>query len=298
MKKKFSTEDLIFEIVLVLFMIIFLLVTVYPIWNTLVVSFNDGFDALAHKIHFWPHKFTLDNYKNVFSDDDLATAFKNTFLRTVLGTALALVLNALLAFVVSRKRFLFKKSVSIFWLITMYVGGGFIPTFILYKWLHLTNTFWVYVIPGAVSAFNMLVMRNFMNDIPDSLEESAEIDGAGYFTVFTKIISPLCKPVYATIALFVAVWQWNDWFVTKFYIIDVKKRDSLTVLQYKLMQLLDTSQNKGGSSVSSMKEAAIQVTPQSLRCAATIFTMLPIVCVYPFLQRYFVTGLTIGGVKE
>ena len=160
MKKKMSTEDLIFEVILIIFMIVFLLVTVYPLWNTLVVSFNDGYDALAHKIHFWPRQWSLDNYKKVLGDDELLTAAKNTVLKTVVGTVLSLVLNALLAYVISRKRFLFKKSVSIFWLVTMYVAGGFIPTFILFKWLHLTNTFWVYVIPGAVSDFNMLVIRN------------------------------------------------------------------------------------------------------------------------------------------
>ena len=297
MKKKLSLEDWIFEIVLVIFMAIFLIATVYPIWNTLVLSFNDGYDALAHKIHFWPHEWTLDNYIKVLSNEDLVTAFWNTFWRTVICTFSQVAINSLLAYVVSRKRFLFKKSVSIFWLVTMYVSGGLIPTFLLYKWLHLINTFWVYIIPGAVSAFNMLVIRNFMLDIPVSLEESAEIDGAGYFTIFVKIISPLCKPVYATIALFVAVWQWNDWLVTKFYIIDVKKRDALTVLQYQLMKLLDTTTTTTNNPNINTK-TGIQVTPQAVRCAATILTMLPIVCIYPFLQRYFVTGLTIGGVKE
>ncbi len=294
MKKKFSTEDLIFEIILVIFMAVFIIATVYPIWNTLALSFNDGFDALAHKVHFWPNKWTVNNYIKVLTDESLLTATWNTVAKTVIGTILSLIVNALLAYVISRKRFLFKKSVSIFWLVTMYVSGGLIPTFILYKWLHLINTFWVYVIPGAVSAFNMLVIRNYMRGIPDSLEESAEIDGAGYFTVFSKIISPLCKPVYATIALFVAVWQWNDWMVTKFYIIDVKKKDALTVLQYQLMKLLDTTRTPPPDG----KLPGYQTTPQAVRCAATILTMLPIVCIYPFLQRYFVTGLTIGGVKE
>ena len=291
MKKKFSTEDLIFEIVLVIFMTIFMLATVYPIWNTLALSFNDGYDALAHKIHFWPHMWTTDNYVRVLKDKALLTAFSNTFWRTIICTLSQVLINALLAYVISRKRFLFKRSVSLFWLVTMYVSGGLIPTFILYKWLHLINTFWVYIIPGAVSAFNMLIVRNYMLGIPDSLEESAEIDGAGYFTIFTKIISPLCKPVYATIALFIAVWQWNDWLVTKFYIIDVEKKDSLTVLQYQLMKLLDVTHNVY---VNDFR----RTTPQTVSCAATILTMLPIVCVYPFLQKYFVTGLTIGGVKE
>ena len=152
----------------------------------------------------------------------------------------------------------------------------------------------VAVIPGMFSAFNMLVIRTYMNGISDSLEESAQLDGAGYTTIFLKIISPLCKPVYATVALFVAVGQWNSWFDAMLY---NRMSANLTTLQYELMKLLSSVTNQGNS-VEAMKNAAGSVTPTSVRAAATILTMLPIICLYPFLQRYFVTGLTIGGVKE
>ena len=294
MKRKLTTGDIIFEVCLGIFLVLFVFVTLYPVLNTLAVSFNDGFDAIVNRIHFIPNEFTLDNYKTVLAKESLRTGLVITVMRTVIGTLLSLLLNALLAFVISRKRFLFKKSVSLFWVITMYVNGGLIPVYLVFKQLGLLNSFWVYVIPGAVSAFNMLVMRNFMNDIPDSLEESAEIDGAGYFTIFTRIISPLCKPVYATIALFVAVYQWNAWFDTMLY---NKMRDDLTVLQYELMKMLQSSIAQN-SNVEGAKNSGVNITPQSLRAAATIATMLPIICLYPFLQRYFVTGLTIGGVKE
>ena len=177
----------------------------------------------------------------------------------------------------------------------MYVNGGLIPTFILFKFLHLTNSFWVYVIPGMVSAFNVLVMRTYMQGIPDSLEESAQLDGAGYMTVFIKIISPLCKPVYATVALFVAVYQWNAWFDAMIYNrLNVK----YTTLQYELMKLLNSVMQQSGSAADAAATQGQAVSPQSVRSAATIITIVPIVCLYPFLQRYFVTGLTIGGVKE
>ena len=243
-----------------------------------------------------PRKFTFQNYKTVLSKNNLLVGAWISVARTVLGTLLALAANAVLAFIVSRKRFLFKNQLSLFWVITMYVNGGLIPTFILYQKLHLTNTFWVYVIPGMVSAFNMLVLRTYMQGIPESLEESAQLDGAGYTTIFTKIISPLCKPVYATVALFVAVGQWNSWFDAMLY---NRMKSEFTTLQYELMKLLATVSNQGAS-VETMKNAlsANAVTPTSIRAAATIATMLPIVCLYPFLQRYFVTGLTIGGVKE
>lgn len=275
-------------------MIIFVVVTLYPVFNTLVISFNNGLDAVKGGIHLWPRKFTLENYVTVLKRKNLLTGAWISIMRTILGTLTSLAVNALLAFIVSRKRFLFKSQLSLFWVITMYVNGGMIPTFLLYKNLGLTNSFWVYVVPGMVSAFNMLVLRTYMLGLPDSLEESAQLDGAGYITIFVKIISPLCKPVYATIALFVAVYHWNSWFDSMLY---NRMSDQYTTLQYELMKLLSSVMNQSGSA-DALKNVSSSVTPVTVRAAATILTMLPIVCLYPFLQRYFVTGLTIGGVKE
>lgn len=293
MKKK-SLGDRIFEICNTIFMVAFVIITLYPVLNTLAISFNDGIDTVRGGIHLIPRKFTLQNYYTVLHKQNMVTGAYITVLRTVVGTFLALVTNALLAFIVSRKRFLFKSQLSLFWVITMYVNGGLIPTFPLYKNLHLTGTFWVYVIPGTVSAFNMLVLRTYMVGLPDSLEESAQLDGAGYMTIFVKIISPLCKPVYATVALFVAVGQWNSWFDAMLY---NRMSDKYTTLQYELMKLLSSVMQQSGSA-DSARNSANSITPASIRAAATIAIMLPIVCLYPFLQRYFVTGLTIGGVKE
>ncbi|HBV84813.1 MAG: carbohydrate ABC transporter permease [Lachnospiraceae bacterium] len=293
-KIKTSAWDKVFVVCNTLFMIAFVVITLYPVLNTLAISFNDGTDALRGGIYLWPRKWTLKNYITVLQKQNLITGAYITVARTVVGTLLALAANAILAFIVSRKNFLFKQELSLFWVITMYVNGGMIPTFLLYKGLGLTNSFWVYVIPGMFSAFNMLVIRTYMTGIPDSLEESAQLDGAGYITIFLKIISPLCKPVYATVALFVAVGQWNSWFDAMLY---NRMSAHLTTLQYELMKLLSSVSNQG-TSAEAMKNAAGTVTPTSVRAAATILTMLPIICLYPFLQRYFVTGLTIGGVKE
>ena len=293
-KKKASTADKVFTVCNTIFMILFVIITLYPVLNTLAIAFNDGTDALRGGIYLWPRKWTLKNFMTVLQKDNLIIGAVVTVARTVIGTLLALAANAILAFIVSRKRFLFRKQLSLFWVITMYVNGGMIPVFLLYKGLGLTNSFWVYVIPGMVSAFNMLVIRTYMNGIPDSLEESAQLDGASYTTIFLKIISPLCKPVYATIALFVAVGRWNSWFDAMLY---NRMSGNLTTLQYELMKLLSSVTNQGGS-LESMKNAAGAVTPTSIRAAATILTMLPIICIYPFLQKYFVAGLTLGGVKE
>lgn len=277
-------------------MIAFVVITLYPVLNTVAISFNDGVDAVRGGIHLWPRAFTLKNYQTVFNQQNMITGAVVSVARTLIGTLLALVANALLAYIVSRKRFLFRSQLSLFWVITMYVNGGMIPVLLVYRGLHLTNSFWVYVIPGMVSAFNMLVMRTYMEGLPDALEESAQIDGAGYFTIFVRIISPLCKPVYATVALFVAVGQWNSWFDAMLY---NRMKPEYTTLQYELMKLLSSVMQQSGSAAGVSGSAAqATVTPVSVRAAATVATMLPIICLYPFLQRYFVTGLTIGGVKE
>ena len=294
MNNKKTGADRAFSVFIAIFMIIFVVVTLYPVLNTLAISFNEGTDALKGGIYLWPRKFTLKDYVTILQKNNLITGAVVTVARTVIGTLLSLVLNAILAFIVSRPRFLFRKQLSLFWVITMYVNGGMIPTFILYKNLHLTNTFWVYIVPGVISAFNMLVIRTYMNGLPNSLVESAQLDGAGYTTIFIKIISPLCKPVYATVALFVAVGQWNSWFDAMLY---NRMSGEYTTLQYELMKLLSSVTNQGASA-ESMKNAVGAVTPTSVRAAATIITMLPIICIYPFLQNYFVAGLTLGGVKE
>lgn len=292
-KIKSTVADKIFVFFNTLFMILFVILMLYPILNTLAVSFNDGIDTVRGGVHILPRKFTWENFKIVIHKQGIPTGAFISVMRTVVGTLTALVANALLAFIVSRKRFLFRRQLSLFWTVTMYVNGGMIPVFLLYRNLHLTNSFWVYIIPGMISAFNMLVLRTYMVGLPDELEESAQLDGAGYMTIFVKVISPLCMPVYATIALFVAVGQWNSWFDTMLY---NRMSPEYTTLQYELMKLLSSVMQQSGSA-DAMRNAANAVTPTSVRAAATVITMLPIICLYPFLQKYFVTGLTIGSVK-
>lgn len=294
-KTKSSLGDKIFVVCNTIFLVSFVVVTLYPVLNTVALSFNDGIDAVRGGIHLIPRIFTLQNYKTVFSQQNIITGAYITVARTIVGTLLALAANALLAYIVSRKRYLFRSQLSLFWVITMYVSGGMIPTLILFRNLGLTNSFWVYVIPGMVSVFNMLVLRTYMEGLPDGLEESAQIDGANDFTIFVRIISPLCKPVYATVALFVAVGQWNSWFDAMLY---NRMSPQYTTLQYELMKLLSSVMQQSGSANPGSTTAATAVTPVTVRAAATVATMLPIICLYPFLQRYFVTGMTIGSVKE
>lgn len=295
MKLKSSAMDKVFVACNTIFLVLFVIITLYPVLNTVALSFNDGIDAVRGGIHLWPRIFTLSNYKTVLNQQNIVTGAVVSVARTVLGTLFSLATNALLAYVISRKRFLFRSQLSLFWVITMYVNGGMIPTLILYRNLNLTNTFWVYVIPGMISAFNVLVLRTFMEGLPSALEESAMIDGANDFTIFTRIISPLCKPVYATVALFVAVGHWNSWFDAMLY---NRMNAQYTTLQYELMKLLSSVMQQSGSATTGGNTAAAAVTPVTVRAAATVVTMLPIILLYPFLQRYFVSGMTIGSVKE
>lgn len=291
-----NRKDIIYDTFIGIFMIVFLIVTLYPILNTLAVSFNDGIDSVRGGIYLWPRMFTLKNYETVFNNPNLKQAAFISVSRTVVATILQVFLTAMLAYVLSRKEFLFKKQLSFIYVLTMYVSGGMIPTYVLIKDLHLLNNFLVYILPGLISAFNMIVVRTYMNGLPDGLVESAKIDGAGDFRIFIQIILPLCKPVLATIALFIAVGQWNSWFDSMLY---CSQDSSLTTLQYELMKLLSSTTQQGGAGTADMvKNAGNIVTPKSIRAAITIVTALPIVCLYPFLQKYFITGLTIGGVKE
>ena len=294
-KRRRSGPDYAFVICNTIFLSLFVTITLYPVLNTLAVSFNDATDSLRGGIYLLPRQWTLQNYRTVLSRQNLMTGLWISVARTVLGTVLGLFITALLAFLCSRPKYLLKKQMNLFWIVTMYVNGGMIPVFLLYKGLGLTNSFWVYIVPGLTGAFNFMVLRSYMDTLPVSLEESAQLDGAGYMTVFFKITLPLCTPVLATVALFIAVGHWNSWFDAMLY---NRMSTQYTTLQYELMKLLSSVTNQASSSVSTMEHNTAAVTPTSIRAAASIITMVPIVCLYPFLQRYFVTGMTLGAVKE
>lgn len=276
-------------------------VTLYPVWNTVIVSFNQSTDTIRGGLFLWPRVPTWKNYQTVFDNEILLNAFFISVARTVLSTAINLLLTSMLAYVLSRKEFVFRRLFTVIMVLTMYVNAGLIPQYFLVKSLGLVNNFWVYVVPGMISAFNFILVRTYIATIPDSMAESARMDGAGDLRIFFQIILPLIKPVLATVALFVAVSNWNSWFDTMLY---ASSRQDLSTLQYELMRILSSSmsQSKSAAEVGAMglsKDAgSTLVSPISIRAAITMVAALPILVVYPFLQKYFVTGLTVGGVKE
>ena len=294
---KKSKDDYIFNTLNAIFMILLVVATLYPIINTIAISFNDGTDTLRGGIYLWPREFTLHNYEVIWQTANLGRAFFISVSRTVVAVVLNVFLTAMVAYTLIRKEYVLRRFVTIVYVLTMYVSAGLIPGYLLIKNLNLLNNFWVYILPSLVSAFDLIIVRTYMSTIPGSLIESAQIDGAGEFTTFLKIILPLAAPVLATIALFCAVGQWNSWFDTYIYCGSAK---NLTTLQYELMKALSTSMNQNGSTanIQNAEQAAHQVTPMSIRAAITIVAAVPILCVYPFLQKYFVQGMTIGSVKE
>ncbi|MDQ0872761.1 putative aldouronate transport system permease protein [Paenibacillus sp. V4I3] len=289
--------DVTFELCLYVCMVIVGIVTIYPFWNILAISFNDAMDSVRGGIYLWPRVFTWENYKQIFMYNNLIVAFQNSVLRTVIGTVLGVFSSAMVAYVLSRKDFIARKQISLTFVLTLYFSGGLIPVYMLMRELHLMNTFWVYILPGLVSAWNIFIIRSFIDGLPISLQESAKLDGANDLTIFFKIILPLCKPVLATIALFIAVGQWNSWFDTFLY---NSNSEHLSTLQYELMKILANTtagSNNADLARSSNPGLSAQVSPESIRAAITIVATLPILIVYPFLQKYFVKGLTLGAVK-
>lgn len=292
-KKKFKIST--FDVVLTIIMCLIIVVTVYPFLNVLAVSLNDAADTVKGGIYIWPRKFTFANYQQVFSGSSkLPLAFFNSVLRTVIGTLTGVIATAMVAYTLSRRDFIFNKFVTLLFVITMYVSGGLIPEYLVIRNLGLIDNFAVYILPGLISAFNVIVMRSFMDGLPEALYESAKIDGANDWTTFYKIVMPLCLPVVATISLFIAVGQWNSWFDTYLY---ARGNNSMTTLQYELMKIIDNASSNVDINNPLLQNAS-KSNPQSIKMAITMVATIPILLVYPFVQKYFVTGMTLGAVKS
>ncbi|MDR1868256.1 MAG: carbohydrate ABC transporter permease [Treponema sp.] len=292
-------EETVFNFLLIVIMTSIIICTLYPFWNTIAVSFNQATDTIRGGITFWPRIFSLQNYRIVFATGTIYNAFFISVCRTVINTIVNVFFTSMLAFALSRKEYVLRKPLTLILILSMYVNAGLIPNYFLMRSLHLTNSFLVYIVPGIVNAFNFVVIRTYMRTLPDSIIESARIDGCGDFWIFIRIILPLCLPVLATIALFVAVESWNAWFDTLIYNSGEARLHSL---QYKLMEYIQSSQSQAKSAsdvgAMSMQSSAGMVTPVSIRAAVTVIAALPILVVYPFMQRYFVVGLNVGSVKE
>lgn len=299
MKYRATKGDIVFYIFNTIIMLTVVLVTLYPFVNTLAVSFNNGLDSIKGGITIFPRAFTLQNYISIFSTGTLFTAFLVSVARTVLSTGLNIVLTVMLAYTLSRREFVLRKFITVVMVLTMYFNAGLIPNFLLLKTLGMYDSFAVYIVPTLISAFNVIVVRTYIESLPESIIESCRIDGAGDFAICYRIIFPLVIPAIAVIGLFVAVFSWNSWLDTLLY---CSNDQNLSTLQFELQKILSATFSLQGQTVASnlghSYQNATTTTPISIQAATTIVAMVPILCVYPLVQRYFVGGLVIGGVKE
>jgi len=289
-----SLGSRIFDVCNIVFMLAFTFLMLYPFVNLLAISLNDGVDAARGGIYFFPREFSLDSYIFLLQNEKLFSGLWISILRVVVGTTTCVFMTGLLAYVVTIRNFSGARFMRILFLITMYFGGGLIPTYLLMVQLGLINTFNVYWIPGLLNAYYMLLMASYMQGLPESLFESARIDGASELKIYAKVVIPISLPVFAAIAVFSSVGHWNSWFDVILYN-SSGKWDTLQTYLRKLLLEVEALQQIQDAQVAYSKYR--NISSSTLRAAVTMVVTLPIVCVYPFMQKYFVSGITLGAVK-
>ncbi|MBL4937836.1 carbohydrate ABC transporter permease [Clostridium sp. YIM B02515] len=264
----------------------------FPIINVVALSFNDASDAMSGGIYLWPRVFSFANYRAVLQNSDIYRAFIISVEKTVVGVVTHVLFTAMVAYGMSHKELKFRNIYMKMGIFAMFFGGGMVPYFLLIKALGLYNSFWVYIWPALFSFYNMIIIMNFFKDLPPALSESAQVEGAGHFYIFTRIYLPLSVPVLATIALFIGVAQWNEYMPARLFVPNTK----LWPLQMLLYQIIIKSQT--ARMVNNMTSVVIQTSTRGVQLATMVITTLPIVLIYPLLQRYFISGMLVGAVKE
>lgn len=291
--KTTTKGDILLDIIKVLFLTFITVVTLYPFLNILAISFNDATDAVRGGITIWPRVFSSASYAEIFRNRDFLNSIRVTVARTAIGTPISLLVTSMLAFALSRKELVGRKGITLFFVFTMYFSGGMIPTFMVVRGLNLIDSFWVFIWPLALNVFNMILIRTYIETLPESLIESAKLDGANDLRVFFQIVIPLIKPVLLTVGLFVAVLQWNSWFDAFIY----TRNPNLRPMQSILVEILGQFQT-AGQAQERMLQTGATVTSDSIRMAATVVTALPIIMLYPLISKYVVKGMTLGAVKD
>lgn len=281
-----------FDVFNVIFMLFFLLVTLYPFWYVVIVSLSDGKAVLSGLVSLLPVNITLDTYRVVLRDSSILTGFRNTIIYTVLGTLINLVCTSMCAYPLSRPDLMGKKQIMGLIVFTMFFSGGMIPSYLVMNQLQLIDTLWAMVLPGAISTYNMIVMRTFFMGIPESLHESACLDGATEWQILAKIVLPLSKPILATMLLFYAVGHWNSYMNALLYLNTKSKFPLQSILRNMVVdgQLTEAQTQVGSGS-------SFTVIETTMKYATIVISTLPILMIYPFVQKYFVKGVMIGSLK-
>ncbi|RAP78431.1 carbohydrate ABC transporter permease [Paenibacillus montanisoli] len=300
-KIRVSTGERVFDTLNILFMLVLIAITIYPFWYIIVMSLNEGNDAMAGPIWFWPRKFTLINYEYALNNPYLIQSFLVTVARAVLGALLSISVLLLAAYALSKRYLKFRKTYIFLFMIPLFIGGNVVTNYLVIAKFGLLNNFLVYILPGAFSFFFMIIIRTFIEQLPEGMEESAMIDGAGYLRVFYHIIIPLAKPILAAMAFFVMVSAWLDFSSNLFYI----TKKSLYVMQYWLYLVTLGQSNtdfmdamKVGAAIQNAAQGvSAQPTPQVLKMSTLVIVTLPLLFIYPFFQRFFIKGMLVGAIK-
>ncbi|WP_262315872.1 carbohydrate ABC transporter permease [Lacticaseibacillus parakribbianus] len=291
---RLSKRDQVFKVAIYILAILMIVAVLYPMWFVLIASFSNPSDVANGEVFLWPTRWTLKGYKTLFDRDTIWRSYFNTIVYTILGTAFSLIVNLPAGYALSRKDLLGKKWLSILYVIPMFVGGGLIPTYMVVKNVGLLNNFWVMIIPFSVSSYNIIVARTFFKQsMPEGLWEAAQIDGAGTFRYFFEMVIPLSKAIIAVLGLWTAVGIWNQWFNALIYLQDEK----LQPLQLILRQILITNQQISANSTGQLG-AELQQLAEMMKYASIVVSTLPIMLLYPFLQKYFNKGVMLGSLKE
>ena len=285
----------VFDVISVIFLSLFCFVVIYPFWNQFVMSISNGLEVMKGNIYFLPRKMTLASYSLLFDDTKFLPATAISILRVVVGTVTCLLCAGLLSYITTVRYFSGRKLLRRIFVFTMYFGGGLIPTYLLMVQLKLINTFTVYWLPGLLNAYYMLLISSYMQNIPEALLEAARMDGARELSIYFRIMLPICKPVFAAVSVYVTVGHWNSWFDCMIYN-PSGKWDTLQVYLRRILLEAESFTKIMDQSVAASKYR--NMTPQTLRAATTVVVTLPILFVYPFFQKYFISGITIGSVKE
>ena len=290
---KQSPGEKIFGVFNVIFLAVIAMLCLYPFLYTVSISFSSAAEASRDGLHLYPRDISLTSYKMVLTNPNIVTGYINSIIRTVLGTLLTVTASCIAAYPLSRREMPHRALITFIIVFTMLFGGGMVPGYLLIKNLGFINTIWALVIPGMLGAFNIIIVKNFFQSLPESLVESARMDGAGEWRILFHIFIPLSKPVLATVALWSAVGHWNAWFDALLYITDDRKQVLQTFLQRIVIESGTQMMELGITDTS-----VLQFTGETIKAATIIVTILPIICVYPFVQKYFVKGIMLGGVKE
>lgn len=286
---KFRVSDAVMMIVIALLCV----TCIAPFFHLLSKSISSNSMVMAKKVYFLPKEITFAAYRSIFEDGTYVYSFVYSAIVTLVFTLLGMLACVCAAYPLSKKRLKGKYFFTFLLMVPMYFGAGLIPTYLIYKQFHLLDTVWVLILPLIYSPYNMLIMKTyFLSSIPDTLEEAAFLDGASNFQILTKVVLPLSKPIIATLSLFYAVGRWNSYADNMYYI----RTDKLKMVQYKLYQMVSAAQEATSATLNEA-QTGVTSTPEVLQAAAVMFVTIPIICIYPFLQKYFVKGVMVGAVK-